>query len=221
VRERVEDVGDGDDAPDERYALAGEPGRVAAAVPPLVVGGGDHGGHLQDRRAAAREHARAGRRVALDDPLLIGAQVPALAQDPVGHRDLAQVEQLRRLVQPRDLLDAQAETHRDVRRDRPHAHHVLEGVGIAALDGGREQLQRLDAGVVEFVCPFGELHLQTPGTALEPPLRLALGLERGVAVAQRIRSAKAVEPCAAHRAEHQRGHREQDLHAPWMPERAG
>ena len=47
--ERVEDVADRADAAHQWDLLARQPLRVAGAVPALVVGAGDHLGHLQQR----------------------------------------------------------------------------------------------------------------------------------------------------------------------------
>src|SRR4051794_12940708 len=64
--ERVEDVRDGADAPDQRDLLAAQAARVAGAVPALVVRQRDLLGHAHDRRAAAGEDLGADRRVPPD-----------------------------------------------------------------------------------------------------------------------------------------------------------
>ena len=47
--QRVEDVGDGHDAPLDRDRLALQPAGIAAAVPLLLVAQGDRRGHVEDR----------------------------------------------------------------------------------------------------------------------------------------------------------------------------
>src|SRR6266851_366929 len=58
--ERVEDIGDRDDAAAERYLVACESVRIAGSVPPFVVGPGDLLGELQERRGASGENSGAG-----------------------------------------------------------------------------------------------------------------------------------------------------------------
>jgi hypothetical protein len=127
VGERVEDVGDGDHPADKRYALTSEPAGVSAAVPPLVMCRGDDGGHLKHGRAALREQARAKPRMSLYHLPLLSAQAPALEQDAVWDRDLADVVEPRRLAYARDLLRSKPETGSDLRSDDPDALGVLEG----------------------------------------------------------------------------------------------
>ncbi len=177
VCERVEHVRDGDHAPDQRYALAGESARVAAAVPPLVVTGGDHRRHLQHRRAAASEQARPERGVAFHHVVLLRGQVSALEQDVVGDGDLADVVQRGRLAQTPDLLRAHSQTRADLRRKHSDSLRVLKGAVVAVLDRDGQQLQGLRARVVELARSLHDLALERSCAVEQLLLGLALSVE--------------------------------------------
>ena len=80
LRQGVEDVGDRHDAPRQRDVGAADAG-VAAAVPALVVGERDFLGQPQQRELAARQDARADRRVRLDDLELLRRELADLEED--------------------------------------------------------------------------------------------------------------------------------------------
>ena len=133
--ERVEDVGDRHDAPDDRDRVAGQAGGVAAAVPLLVVGQRDLLGHLEQRERAAGEHLRADRGVGLHLVELLDGQLAPLAQDRVGDRDLADVVQRRGEADQLDLGGGQPQVLGDGDRQVADAARVLAGVVVAELGG--------------------------------------------------------------------------------------
>jgi hypothetical protein len=134
VRERVEHVRDGDDAPDDRDALAGKAAGVSAAVPPLVVRCGDHRGHLQHGGAAARQQPRAERRVGLHRITLFGREPSTLEQDAVRDRDLADIVQRRSFAQTPDLLATKSQADGDIGGEHSDTFGVLGGLVVAVLD---------------------------------------------------------------------------------------
>src|ERR1035437_1027144 len=92
--ERVERGSRRSDPSGEWDLLAGEPARVAAAVPPLVMGARDKGAHVHDLRRGVREHFVADLRVGLDHLVLLWGELATLLQDAVGDGDLADIVQL-------------------------------------------------------------------------------------------------------------------------------
>ena len=172
--QRVEHVADRADAADERDVLAGEAGRVAAAVPALVVGAGDDLAHLHERRARAGEQVGADRRVALHDlPLGVGERA-RLAEDRVGDRDLADVVHRARVAQDLGLFGIQAGCEREPVAQLAHPADVVAGLLVARLDGLAEPLDDLELGGAQLARTDADL-------LLEPAVELA-----GVLAADRL-----------------------------------
>ena len=90
--ERVEAVGDGDEAGEKRDLRAAEAVGVAAAVHAFVMAAdGGEDGAAADHRG---ENAFAGAGMLADDGVLLGRERAGLVQDGVGDGDLADVVQL-------------------------------------------------------------------------------------------------------------------------------
>ena len=96
---RVVGVADGDDARRQGYRLARDAVGVTGAVPALVRGADDVADPAQ--RRGGGEDALADERVLADEcPFVLGERA-RLAQDLVGHGDLADVVELRRALELR------------------------------------------------------------------------------------------------------------------------
>ena len=92
----VEDVDDRRDARRDRNTRAGQPMRIALAVPPLVVMACDllRNVHLRDVRF--RQQFGASKRVLLHDLPLAVRQAARLEQDRIRHSNLTDIMQQRR-----------------------------------------------------------------------------------------------------------------------------
>jgi hypothetical protein len=141
--ERVVRVAGQDDARGERDVLAGEPVRVAAAVPALVLVA-DRRGHVAQAGQRSQDPLADDRVLAHEHPL-VGGQRTGLVEDLVGDADLADV------VQERDRLDlghfARIEPESPGHRDRQR----VDGVGVlarVAVAGLERRRQRADDGPV-------------------------------------------------------------------------
>ncbi len=167
VRERVEHVGDRHDPPDQRDVVADQALRIAAPVPPLVVGLGDHARELQRRRAASEQQPRAERRVGLHQLLLVTVEPTRLQQHAIGDRELADVVQRGGFAQQRDALGGDAEALADLGRHLADPFGVLVGLVVAVLAGDRQQLQRLGAGLVEVTGALFDHRSEPPGLLRE------------------------------------------------------
>src|SRR4051812_8661274 len=129
--ERVVHVADRADAPGDRDLLAAQAGRVAGAVPALVVRAGDRLGELEELRARVGEHRRADRRVGLHDLPLLAVELARLEEDAVRDADLADVVEGGRVTQELGLGDAPADRGREPLAEPAHALDVLAGVAVA------------------------------------------------------------------------------------------
>src|SRR5665647_3428147 len=87
ARQRVEDICDGDNAPLQRNLLAGEPARIAGAVPALVVRPRDDGRDVPQLVAGAGAQLMADLRVALHLDTLQGVERAGLSE-PVSYTHL-------------------------------------------------------------------------------------------------------------------------------------
>ncbi len=132
--------------PASGIVLAGEAGRVAGAVPALVVRARDHLAELHDRRARAGQQVAAHVGVALHDLALLGRQRVGLAQDVVGDRDLADVVHRARAAQQLGLVGAQPGRQRELVAQARDPLDVLAGLLVARLDGLAEALDDLQLG---------------------------------------------------------------------------
>ena len=91
--------------------VADESVRIAAAVPPLVMGAGDHGRDVEQLVARAREQEVARIAMALHLDTLLGIEWPPFVQHRVRHCDLADVVQ--RAHEAEDLGPRRTEAERE------------------------------------------------------------------------------------------------------------
>src|SRR5262249_14775091 len=90
LRQRIEHVGNRDDASRKGDVAAADAG-VSAAVPSLMMREGDLFGQTQQRKLASRQNPRANCRMTLDDLEFLGRQPADLHQNRVRYADLADV----------------------------------------------------------------------------------------------------------------------------------
>ena len=173
VRERVEDVGDSDDAAGQRDRRGREPVRIAAAVPALVVGERDLLGHHQQLVGAAREDPRADRRVQLHRRELLGRVLAGLQQQVVGDADLADVVQPRRVADERRLGWIHAELEREQLARPADPVGVLPGRVVAVLGREREAVEHLELRVLELARALHYALVQEVVGALELDAQVA------------------------------------------------
>ncbi len=161
--ERVEHVGDGDDPPRHRDRLAEQTGRVARAVPALVVVERHLGRELDERGGAAGQDLGADRGVGLHHLELGGRERAGLQQDGVGDSDLADVVQTAGQAELLAELDRLAELAGEQRRHVAHSDGVLAGVGVAELGDHRQTLERLELVLLEVVGAAADQLLELAG----------------------------------------------------------
>src|SRR3954471_15903183 len=171
ARDGVDGVGHREDARPQRDAVLLQAGRIAAAVPALVVVQHDVDGTVEERDRV--EDPRPGLRVAAHQRPLRVRQRPRLLQDRVGHRELADVvqqEAVRELwvggLLGRDLAGEQE-------ADGVHALDVRAGVAVLRLDGGRERADSVEVRALELA---GATQLATEALADVLGVGLELGL---------------------------------------------
>src|ERR1035437_1108653 len=116
------------DAPHERNLLALPTGRVAAAVPVLVMAAGDALRHLHEGVGRPGEDLRTESRVRLDGLPLLGVELTGLQQDPIGYADLADVVHDARVPERLGLRWAPA----DVKGEAP-PQHAASGLAVLAV----------------------------------------------------------------------------------------
>src|SRR3954452_4546697 len=136
--QRVEHVADGCDPPHQRDLLAGEPVRIAAPVPALVVGQRDRLRHLDQRRPRPREYVRADRRVGLHLLPLAGVETAGLLEDAIRDPDLADVVHGARVPKEVGLALVHAHRERQPVTEGAHPRDVLASLVVARLDRGAE-----------------------------------------------------------------------------------
>ena len=161
--DRVERVGDRDDARADRNVGAGEAVGIAGPVDALVVAANDRG---QLRVAERRDHRRAVAGMALDQRELLLGEPAGLGQDRPRHVDLADVVHECGRADPRHLLGRQAQLARNALRVASDPAAVAMRVGVARLEQRAHAPQQVRAGVAGCDWP-GELS----GSCLEAPLR--------------------------------------------------
>src|SRR5213083_1741451 len=91
--ERLEYIGDRDDASLDRYRLTGQPARITTSVPLLLVAQRNRRRHLEDGRGRSGHQPVPLLGVSLDDRTLLRRERPWLEQDRVRDGDLADVVQ--------------------------------------------------------------------------------------------------------------------------------
>ena len=150
-------------------AVAGEPVRIAVAVPALVLVADDasHGAHARDRA----QDPLADRRVLAHDLPLALVERPGLVQDLVGDADLADVVEQRRGADATDLLAASASASPTLRGQVDDALRMLARVAVALLE--RRGERRDHVAVPETRAPRRRSSGEPPKTAAcrPPPAR--------------------------------------------------
>ena len=136
VRHRVPRVGGEDDPRPERDALSRQLRRHAAPVPALVVVQHPRRHGLDVER---EQHPVADRRVTLEHVLLAPRERARLAQDLLGHGELADVVQPAREPDQLDLLLGQAQTRGDPGGEIADPGRVTSLERVAGVDGARER----------------------------------------------------------------------------------
>jgi hypothetical protein len=141
VRQRIERVGDRHDARGEWNALATQVTRVAAPVPPLVVGQ-DSIWQLGIERGERRQHVRAAARVRGDLASLCRGEARRIVDD-VEQRlvDLADVVKQRHALYRAALTLGQAGRVGDDQSIRRNPTDVLPGLRVVGLDGVENRFQ--------------------------------------------------------------------------------
>jgi hypothetical protein len=142
-------VAAGDDSRLARDRFPGESVRIAATVPPLVVGADDQA-DIAHESSDLREHSLPFERVSLDDRPLIGIELSGLVYDVLGNRDLAHVVQQRREFDVAAFPWVQPKLFCDCDRERDHASAVLAGVAVVGLDDVTEDERRPTVGIVQL-----------------------------------------------------------------------
>ena len=135
--QRVEVVDDRQDARAERNLLTLQPGRIALAVPALVVAQDQRRHGIRERHRA--DDVGADLRMRADLLELFGRQRARLGQDVLGHRQLADVVQQRRRLHALDLVLAHPE-----RRAPAPPRRAARG-GCAAARSGPSRRSRAPA----------------------------------------------------------------------------
>ncbi len=139
--DRVEGVGDGDDASAQGDLLAAQAIRVAAAVNALVVVANDR---REARIPHRREHVRAVGGVTLDHLELLVGEGAGLVEDRRWRVDLADVVDQRRGPHLCTLGGADVQRSGDAFGVVCHAAAMTVGVGVARLQQPAEALEQLD-----------------------------------------------------------------------------
>ena len=154
---RVPGVADQADAARERDVLPREAVGIAAAVPALVLR--PHGGREVGERADRVDDPRADRRVLAHHVPLGGGQAAGLAQDRVGHADLADVVQQRDLADRGGVVGVHPQLGGDRQRELEHRLGVLGGVVLTRVERGDQRLAggRLDLGAAVEARALGVL----------------------------------------------------------------
>src|SRR5262245_34066478 len=130
--ERVVHVGDGYDARSHGNRVAGEPIGIAATVVPFVMVP-DNDSALGEK-LERRHDLGAGERVASHDAPLVVREGSGLAQDALGHRDLAEIVEKPRVSDGRRLAAAAARGEGEAAREGRHAVRVSPRVLVLGLE---------------------------------------------------------------------------------------
>src|SRR3954469_3831967 len=140
---RVVRVGDADDASAERDLLAGQPVRIAGAVPALVVVQHPAGDRIN---AQALEHPVADLRMPFEHQPLLVAERARLPQDLLRDRELAEVAERAGESGELDLLGVEAHAPRDVGGQFRDTSRMPVGVRVARVDRTRKARGGAEAG---------------------------------------------------------------------------
>ena len=138
-RERVVDLGDGDDPPAHRHILAAQSIRIAAAIEPLVVA-------LDHRHDVAEVNERRENLGADDDMLLhvlklVGSERPFLINHCVSCPDLPEVVESSRHPDAFDIFFGETHFGRDIRGQVRHSRRMTPQVRVLCLEGVDEYFE--------------------------------------------------------------------------------
>ena len=161
----IEGVGHREDARAEGNELAPEGGRVAGAVPALVVVVDD--GHGAPEEGDALDEAAPQLRMGAHDLPLVHAEAAGLEQDAVGDADLADVVEEDAVLEIPHLAVGHAVGAGDGQGVADYPTRVGLGAHVAGVEGGS---QRLESGQVRFF-ELGEGGGQAPGGFRHPALQ--------------------------------------------------
>ena len=165
--DRVERVGDRDDARADRNVGAGEAVGIAGPVDALVVAANDHG---QLRVAQRRDHRRAVTGMALDQGELLLGEPAGLGEDRPRHVDLADVVHERGRADPCHPLRRQAQLARDALRVASDPAAVTVRVGVARFEQRAQAPQEVGVGVPgsDWTGELSRSRLEAPFRELPP-----------------------------------------------------
>ncbi len=165
--ERVEHVGDGDNAPLQGNRLARQSARISAAVEFLVMRPGDQGGQVEQARLAFAQDLVALLGMRAHDHQLGVVEPPGLEQDVIGNGDLADVVHGGGAQDEILFLARQSELLGDQARIVGHALDVGAGLRVAEFGGARQAgdhftlaIENLDGGLGDFLGQPGGAILQ-------------------------------------------------------------
>src|SRR5205085_11976674 len=148
-RHRVEGVAAADDPRQERDLLAGEPVRIALAVPALVAGADDPA-DLAEQAADAVQETLAFERVPFDDRALLVVQRSRFVDDRLRDAHLADVVEEGDELRVAQLAGAQPEPARDREGELDDVAAVRARIRIVGLDHVPEQEGRASIGTAEL-----------------------------------------------------------------------
>ncbi|MPN13026.1 hypothetical protein SDC9_160346 [bioreactor metagenome] len=160
--QRVEDVGDGDDASFERNIGAAQAVRVAAAVPLLVVAESNDAGGFEQFVVVLADDLGTHHRVLVHDLPFFGVELAGFEQDGVGDADLADVVHRRRVEDDVGRFFPHAVRQGDQAGVVAHAQHVVAGFVVLEFGGAAEAPDDLLAGGEQFQSALADHALEFP-----------------------------------------------------------
>ena len=140
-RHRIVEVGDAEQAADQRDLIFAQPFRIPRAIPSFMVIQHSREDRRDRRTWNGDEDLRAVQRMLLHLREFVGGQPPGLVENGAGNGELADVVQQRGEV--RDLLlgGAQADLDRDAARERGDALRVSVTVAILGVNRGGDGIR--------------------------------------------------------------------------------
>src|SRR6476469_2871198 len=148
ARDGVDRVGDGEDARPQRDLVRPEAGRVAAAVPALVVVEHDVERAVEERDRVEDPGARLG--VAAHEGPLAVVERPRLLEHGVGDRELPDVVQQESVGELRVVGLVGRNSAREQQADLVDTLDVRAGVAVLGLDRGGEGADGVEVGELEL-----------------------------------------------------------------------
>ena len=130
--QRVEHVGDRDDARTDGNLGFAQAVRITAAVPSLVVAFRDLRGELECRLPGRPQQPCSGERVRLHQHPLVLAERPLLVENPSGNRELADVVQRNGLAEVLEEAAVEPQTTADPDADFPYPPGVPDPRSVHA-----------------------------------------------------------------------------------------